>query len=206
MPTFALLGVVGGLVLLVALLASRADAHLPASVTNFYVYSSSTCPADKKSEPVNIVFTVYANSSRSPNHFQKHTGWISTAGNTRYFKGHDYSCSAQNWQRAGGSTSSHWHARGRTLHSVSSPDRTTLASAHLEVLKLCGHAVKSSPSGFDTGREEVYTKFGGPAGLADHKGATANWGNSRNFLQCDNAYAGSNGKVYSIKIPNAVHP
>jgi hypothetical protein len=50
--------------------------------------------------------------------------------------------------------------------------------------------------------------FGGPAGLADHPSAyiRINWGNSRNFLQCDNAFAGGNGKVYSIRIPNALHP
>jgi hypothetical protein len=204
--SWLLLGVVGGLGLLLALLGSPADAHLPGTVTNFYLYSSSTCPINKPTEPVNIVFTGYANSSRTVNHLRTHTGWTGSAGNTRYFKGHDYSCSGQNWQRAAGSSTYHWHARGRTLHSSSSTDATTFGSAHLEVVKACGHAVK--PSGFDSGRERVFTLFGGPAGLADHPSAyiRINWGNSRNFLQCDNAFAGGNGKVYSIRIPNALHP
>jgi hypothetical protein len=206
------LSIAGSLILLIAaVFGSRAEAHLPPTVTYFYVYSSSTC--SKQTEPLNVLFTTHANAARSVNHVQKHTGWIAPSGsgaNTRYLRGHDYSCLAQNWQRATGSDADHWHIRGRTLHKDYKADITTIASAHREVVRACGHAVKpasgGTPSGFDTGREQVYTKFGGLAGLADHTGpATLNWGNTKNFLQCDGAYAASNGKVYSIKIPSTVH-
>jgi hypothetical protein len=200
---------VGAVVAAAVLGATSADAHAPSSVTSFYVWANSTCTS--KAEPITIVFTGFANATRAANHVQKHTVWAVTSGNTRYLKGHftNPSCRLQNWQRSAGLAGDRWHMRGRTIHALSSTDVTTLASAHRESIKACGHVVKPAaggvPSGFDQGREKLYEKFGGAAGIVGHPPASVNWGNSTNFQQCDGSYAGANGKVYSIGVPNALH-
>jgi hypothetical protein len=195
-----------------AFFAGSAFSDAPSTTVSFYVYGKSNCTG--KTEPVTIVFRGYANAARSANHLQKHTGWASTSGNLRYIKGHD-GCAPQDWQRSTGKVTSHWHARGKTLHMNTTTDHWTLATAHHETVKPCpgtatGHVVFGDPdgaygSGFDRGRETVYNAFGGAAGIPGHTGSSTYWGNSVNFTQCDGSVAGSDGTVYWINIPNSMH-
>jgi len=171
------------------------------------VYTWSKCGSGgHRVDPINIVFYSWGNTAQTVEQIVHHAGWTNSSGSSQSFKSHG-SCGAMQAQRAsGGLVSSRYHIRLRqTPHTVQGLGTTTVGDAHHEDLVIpCGHAVDkngSNGSGFDQGRRTLRTEFSS----AGHAWSSVYWGNTQNFKQCDDDYAGSDGWVVFVKIHSNDH-
>ncbi|MGH3031016.1 MAG: hypothetical protein ACRDNE_09685 [Gaiellaceae bacterium] len=99
----------------------------------------------------------------------------------------------------------------KTYHRDTTWGYTTTGTPHHEDLTYCGHAVDKGgvnkggglQSGFDQGRSRIYNALYGKPG--HHFAGSVNWGNTQEFKQCDNDWAGSHGIVYWFRIHSSAH-
>lgn len=193
-------------------LPSAAAAHF-----NSGLYSHRADNCSSRSDPITIVFYGYATASRSNNHVRAHTGWGGGSGGGQYFASHGI-CGPGTYHAESG-TFSRYHIRMRKTYDADTTWRgtTTTSTPHHEdwigVIG-CYHAVDrggvSQPypynqgnSGFDQGRKRIFNALYGESG---HTFALSeNWGNTQEFKQCDDDWAGSNGTVFWFRIPNSSH-
>lgn len=166
------------------------------------------CPAGGKSiDPVGVVFHgSRGHAAGAAAAVQHHAGWSVSSGGSQGLNVHqgngNYACRGTDHQRASG-TLSRFHvrlwfvdaSRGKSVQkSVGTPH-------HEDWVWTCpGHAVDSNGptgSGFDWGRRKLSQEMfdGGHTGQQNEY-----WGNTANFKQCDNDYAGSSGT--GVLIPN----
>ena len=193
-----------------AVLASLLSAASAGAHSASYPYALRACPAsyDRQVDPVTVLFTNNAWALRSLNHVEYHTGWGNESGTTQRFQSHG-ECGEMHGQRASaGVSSSRWHVRARrTYHGDDVYGVTTLATPHHEdFVWYCGHAVDANGpdgSGFDQGRRRL-TNLMATSVFHDYAQARY-WGNDRDFRQCDGDWAGSNGYVRYINIPDWAH-
>jgi len=171
-------------------------------------YTHRSCPASvaNRTDPVNVVFTVWGTWGRAESQTETHAGWTSTSGSSQSFVDHG-GCFAMHTQRASG-LGSRFHVRVRGQHSDQTLGWVGAASAHHEDLVLfplpCGHAVDSNGpggSGFDQGRDELERRLA----AAGHASSRAWWGNTQSFKQCDGDYAGSDGWIAVISLHQVNH-
>lgn len=197
-------------VLAVLLIGSVASAATSLAHFQTNVYTFKSCASDaKRVDPVNLVFYSWANTDQTVEQIQAHAGWTNTGGSTQNFRSHGV-CGPMMAQRAsGGVTSSRYHIRIRqTYHTAEGIGTTSTGDAHHEDFALTcdipGHATDQNGdqgSGFDQGRRRLRQLFQG----AGHAWSSVFWGNTRNFKQCDDGYAGSDGRVVFIKIHSDDH-
>lgn len=190
--------------------AVGAVSALPAYAPAFPPYSSpythggSNC--GNASDPVTTMFK--GSKAKVPNalrSIEKHAGWTTETGSTQSLwvnAGTHMTCNAMGGQRASGLTT-RFHARvWRVPHSSGSSKKVMVAPHHEDFVVLggcfpAGHAVDSNGangSGFDRGRRNLRRKFKNHG----HHTSGGNWGNTRNFKQCDGDWAGSNGNSVVI--------
>lgn len=193
-------------------LPSAAAAHFNSGL---YSHRADNCAS--RSDPITVVFYGYATGSRSLNHIRFHTGWGGGSGGGQYFASHGI-CGAGT-QHAENGTFTRYHIRMRKTYDADTTWRgtTTVGTPHHEGYigyGGCFHAVDrggvSQPypynqgnSGFDQGRKRIFNALYGETGhtfmLAE------NWGNTQEFKQCDDDWAGSNGTVFWFRMPNSNH-
>jgi hypothetical protein len=105
--------------------------------------------------------------------------------------GSNYACHGHNDQRASNCLNcTRYHIR---LWNIPAPNSTqkTVGDAHYEERTCGSHAVDDNsppPSGFDWGRRLIRHAFA----HAGHFAKTVEWGNTRNFAQCNASYPDSN--------------
>lgn len=181
--------------------------------SGLYSHRSSDC--ESRSDPITIVFYKYGGADRANNHVRFHTGWGGGTGGGQHFASHG-NCSPGT-RHAESGTLTRFHIRMRaTYHGDATWGTTTTATPHHEDWVITcnygfgGHAVdkggvsqETQWSGFDQGRKRIFEALYGKNG---HTFAgSVNWGNTREFKQCDGDYAGSNGTVFWFRIPNSYH-
>ena len=167
--------------------------------------SGSDCVSSAWVDPVTMVFE--GDEAHAPNvarAFGRHLGWGNQSGSAQrlYVKESavpSYQCKGMDEQRANGcGTCTRTHARLWRIPASSGANKKVAATPHHEDwVWYCGHAVDangSNGSGFDKGRHAVARGFE----LNGHSRQNHNWGNTRNFKQCDGDWAGSNGVGVSI--------
>ena len=181
---------------------------------------------ERERDPVTVVFYGYAKASRALNHVQAHTGWsvrptprqsFETWGNCG--KTYGELASGRFWE-------DRFHVRVRKAsRRYGTWGTTALATPHHEdyiwwnpgfqspqdKIK-CIHAVDKGGvgpnggglySGFMRGRDELVNRM---TTSAHHRPVyMAYWQNTREFKQCDQDWAGSDGYVAWVKIPNSSH-
>jgi hypothetical protein len=218
----AVLGVIVGGALAWALLGGSAGrAHFQT-----YEYTLRGCPAayERQVDPINIVYTGYADAARTVNHIGHHTSWDRGGGGTQSFSSHGV-CGEMYAQKATGCgvfnlgtiACDRFHIRvKKTYHSDGTLGATTRGDAHHEdwvdsVWTDCwpgNHAVDSNGSngsGFDQGRRQMRMAFRDGYDAGNHWWFSRYWGNTRNFKQCDGDYAGSDGYTVYIRLHKALH-
>jgi hypothetical protein len=180
-------------------------------------YSKATCPRGA-SDPLGVQF--YGPRSGTPNTADQiafHVGWSATDGWFQSFQrlwfyfpqqGENY-CDVNDTERASqfGYKNSRFHIR--LWHIPGDPLGTLGTPHHEDWIASCGshgnHAVDENSSrlgsGFDRGRRALVGHFED----AGHKVVHKNWGNTRNFKQCDGEWAGSNGNGAVIRIGHTAH-
>lgn len=155
-------------------------------------------------DPVGVVFegdeARHQNVARA---FEVHLGWYDNSGEgqalyVKYVQG-GYLCVLLDHQRAnGGGPQGRHHIRLWHIPASTGPDKKVAGTPHHEDWVFpCGHAVDANGpngSGFDRGRQAVRDAFASVGHAVDHR----EWGNTRNFKQCDNEWAGSNGGGVNI--------
>jgi hypothetical protein len=215
----AVLGAVVGGVLAWALLGGSAGrAHFQT-----YPYTLKGCPASpaRQVDPINIVFTGYADGRTTVNHIGYHTSWDRRGGTTQYFSSH-HVCGEMYAQKATGCglfnlgtiACDRFHIRVKKTYHGSDLGVTTRGDAHHEDwLATCnygigGHAVDrngSNGSGFDQGRRQMRSAFQDGFDAGNHRWFSRYWDNRRNFKQCDGDYAASDGYTVFIRLHHALH-
>jgi hypothetical protein len=187
-----------------ALVLSTQARGLGLGFSGEYTFGGGGCPANNHSDPVNILFRgPWANAATSAAQTTWHTTWTNQSGSTQWLWVHtgnnNYDCRAMNYQRASGS-GTRYHVRYWWIPASGGDNKKTAASAHHEDFVFpCGHAVDSNGpngSGFDQGRWEVRSRFINGGHFVDSE----YWGNTANFQQCDDDWAGSNGNGVLISI------
>lgn len=185
------------------ILACTALAVAPAQAYAFpwfsgeYTIGGSNC-AENLKDPVNAVFKGNRGAAAAARNTVVHTGWSNTSGGTQSLwvvkdAGPVWTCQAMKYQRASGSWS-RFHVRYWRVPESSGDSKLSPATPHHEdfVVSCPGHAVDSNGptgSGFDWGRRELVDKFQNGGHTAEGKW----WGNTQNFKQCDDDWAGSDG-------------
>ncbi len=162
-------------------------------------------------DPINVVFAgSVAGLDNTVDQIETHADWHTSSGSAQNLtvrvSSSGYACRGQGAQRANNSlVESRFHTRLWLIpHTQGTNDKDTVGDAHHEDFEefRCfppSHAVDSNGStgsGFDWGRRELRDEFD----RAGHVTANHNWGNTRNFRQCDGDYAGSNGSGVNIHI------
>lgn len=147
---------------------------------------------------------------RAESQVQTHAGWSNTSGGTQYFSDHG-NCYSQHTQRASGcGACGRYHIRIRGQHEDASLGWTATGAAHHEDWVLTcnygagGHAVDANGpngSGFDQGRAQLSNAMS----IGGHSYYYSWWGNTQNFQQCDNDYAGSDGVTSFIQLHQTNH-
>lgn len=193
-------------------LPSAAAAHFNSGL---YSHRADNCAS--RSDPITVVFSGYATGSRSLNHLRFHTGWGGGSGGGQYFASHGI-CSPGTQHTESG-TFTRYHIRMRKTYDADTTWRgtTTVGTPHHEDwigYGGCFHAVDkggvSQPypynqgnSGFDQGRKRIFNALYGEPGHTFM--LSENWGNTQEFKQCDDDWAGSNGTVFWFRMPNSNH-
>jgi hypothetical protein len=170
-------------------------------------YTHRSCPASvsNRTDPVNVVFTMWGTWGRAERQIEAHAGWTSSVGSTQSFVDHG-ACSIMHTQRASG-LGSRFHVRVRGQHPDSTLGWAAAAGAHHEDLVVfppCGHAVDSNGpggSGFDQGRDELERRLV----AAGHASSRVWWGNTQSFKQCDGDYAASDGWTALVSLHQVNH-
>jgi hypothetical protein len=179
-----------------ALSPADASAHFEVSL-----YTQSSCFGDDV-DPVTNIYWDASTGARATNHVQYHTGWLNDQGSPQWFTSHER-CFEPFAQRAsGGVFASRFHTRLSPLLDTT-PWWYSAGAAHHEDFTYCGHAVDKTVngwSGFDEGRHAIYLAL-----LGEHEYDYVNYGNTRQFRQCDGDYAGSDGLVGWWRIPSWEH-
>jgi hypothetical protein len=231
----ALVLIVGLVVTLpVAVISSASHApnwpHFPEFSDPYTQRNDGNC-LNNPIDPINIVFEgQYASAGYVARHIQDHAEWFGTSGSTQNLNvktgGPNYDCRLQGYQRTDSGDFAQFHTRLWLIPAtVGTPGPLkTVGDAHHEDLLDCGHAVDengSSGSGFDQGRRELRQQFEGEG----HAAHNENWGNTRNFAQCDanhpgasdtcqdgpatgdfcDGWAGSNGNGVLIRVGHVPH-
>ena len=182
-------------------LVALATAGLAAGHFQVALYTQRSCFGTDV-DPITNVFWDAGSGRLAVDHVEHHTGWRNGDGSAQWFTSHER-CLQHHAQRASaGITSSRFHVRvSPTLDTA--PWAYSVGAAHHEDLTYCGHAVDATEngwSGFDMGRRAVYEAMRGT-----HEYDYVNYGNTRQFRQCDGDYAGSNGIVGWWRIPPWTH-
>jgi hypothetical protein len=203
--------VVGTLCLAVLAGAPALEAHFSSGL---YSHKRSDC--ESRTDPITVVFYGYADADRTNNHIKFHAGWGGGTGGGQHFASHGV-CGAGT-RHAESGTFTRYHIRMRkTYHGDATWATTTTGTPHHEDwVSTCnwglgGHAVDkggvsqsgSNWSGFDMGRKRIFQALYGKTG--HNFAGSVNWGNTREFKQCDGDKAGSNGTVFWFRIPNSYH-
>ena len=178
--------------------------------SSFYAISASDCTPNTAVDPVGIVFHgSQAHAEGAAKAVQHHAGWNVTGGGSQGLWVHqgnqNYQCRGTDHQRANG-TFSRFHIRLWFVDATFNNNvRKSVGTPHHEdfvtnTIPPCGHAVdQNGPtgSGFDWGRRKVSDEMwdGGHTGQQNQY-----WGNTANFKQCDDGYAGSNGVGVTIPV------
>jgi hypothetical protein len=165
---------------------SSAAAHFELSV-----YTQRSC-FGTDADPVTNVLWDSGSARLATDHVEHHTGWTNEQGSQQWFTSHARCHEAFAQRASGGPFSSRYHVRISPTLDLD-PWTYSAAAAHHEDFTYCGHAVDKTVngwSGFDAGRRAVYEALRG-----HHAYSYVNYGNSRQFKQCDGDYAGSNGIV-----------
>lgn len=163
--------------------------------------AGNSCNTTGWVDPVTIVFNGdQANAVNAKNSVEAHLGWYNDSGSgqdllVRVTSSGGFVCAQFDFQRASaGALSDRKHIRMWRIPSSADANKKVAGTPHVEDWVFgdgCfSHAVEpngSDGSGFDKGRRSVQN------GFADHGTSNANWGNTRNFRQCNGRYAGSNG-------------
>lgn len=182
--------------------------------TSYYSYKESSCAS--YSDAITMIFYGFATLDRSLNHVQSHASWEEPTfgGGNQYFLSHGV---CGNFEGERGSccvTTNRWHIRARrTEEDDPMLGMTTASTPHHEDVILQGtepdvcHAIDKGSaesginSGFDQGRDELIGKFGG----SNHSYYLMYKGNTQTIQQCDDDYAGSNGWVAFVYVPETSH-
>jgi hypothetical protein len=189
---------------------SMLNAHFNSGL---YSHKNSDCAS--RTDPITVVFYGDAWANRALNHVKFHTGWGGGDGGGQYFASHGI-CSAGD-KHAESGTFTRYHIRmGRTEDNDPDWGATTTATPHHEDwsnecnFPIGGHAVDKGgvdkgdglQSGFDQGRLRIYQSF-----TATHHtfAGSVYWGNTQEFKQCDDDWAGSHGHVHWWRIPDWTH-
>jgi hypothetical protein len=192
------------------------------NIISAYGYSLSSCPAayDKEIDPVGIVFYGSATGARTMNHIRYHTGWPIKPTLHQNFSSWGVCGKTYDEAASGRWYHSRYHVRVRkTARRTSLVGTTTLSTPHHEdylkgrsIHPFCTHPVDKGGvgpnggglmSGFTQGRDELFSRMVS----SSHHNNTAwvQWGNTREFRQCDGDYAGGDGWVVYVLVPNWSH-
>ncbi len=190
------LAVFVGAAVIACALAAPALAHFQLAL-----YTQRSCfGADV--DPVTNVFWDAGSGRLAIDHLEHHTGWRNGDGSGQWFTSHER-CLQHYAQRASaGVASSRFHVRVSPLLDTA-PWTYSAGAAHHEDFTYCGHAVDATQggwSGFDMGRRAVYEAM-----IGSHEYDYVNYGNTRQFRQCDGDDAGSNGLVGWWRLPGWAH-
>lgn len=170
-----------------------------------------TDPDDYRAiDPINIVFTQYADGPAMIRRLETVAGWYNSGGSEQWFTSHCSSGPKFDQRSDSGTANSRYHIRvKKTYHEDPDPALhiTGRGDAHHEDIvvdprceNLFGHAVdKNGPegSGFDMGREKLREIFE----LQGYEFWYSPQGNDRLMQQCDQDLASSDGWVVFIKLP-----
>ena len=180
-------------------LVSPAAAHFELSL-----YTKRSCSGSEV-DPVTNVYWGVGSAAIAANHLEHHLAWRDTSGSPQVFLSHG-ACFAAAEQRASGrSTSTRYHTRLSGLLDTTPWEYGAGSAHHEDWVWYCGHAVDKTVdgwSGFDMGRSAIYQAM---RGLAHHEYSYVNYGNTRQFRQCDGDDAGSNGLVGWWRMPDWSH-
>ncbi|MGH2988740.1 MAG: hypothetical protein ACRDMY_13610 [Gaiellaceae bacterium] len=181
-----------------------------------YSHKKSDCAS--RTDPITIVFYGFATADRVNNHVRHHTGWGGGTGGGQHFASHGVCGGGTRHAESGTFTRYHIRLR-KTYHDDATWWTTTTGTPHHEDWSTewgCnygfgGHAVDkggvsqegSNWSGFDMGRKHIFNALYQKSGHGF--AGSVNWGNTREFKQCDGDKAGSNGTVFWFHVPNSYH-
>jgi hypothetical protein len=150
-------------------------------------------------DPINVMFKgAAAGVPNTADSLQLHLFYYINGTGSRqklrvHVNGSNYDCNGQNNQRASGGSISRGDRYHIRLWNIPAPNSTqkTVGDAHFEKNLGCGHAVDDNsptPSGFDWGRRLIRHAFA----HSGHYTKTVEWGNTRNFAQCNAVHKDSN--------------
>lgn len=184
--------------------------------TGYYSHKNSDCAS--RIDPITVVFYEWGTADRSENHIRYHSGWGGGNGGGQHFASHGVCGGGTRHAESGCGFCTRYHIRMRkTYHADETLGVTTTGTPHHEdwvpscKAGLGGHAVDKGgvdkgeglQSGFDQGRSRIYSILYGKPGHPF--GGTTYWGNTQEFKQCDNDWAGSHGAVFWFEMPNYDH-
>lgn len=208
------------LALAMGLIGAQGAAAIGIGPSGFYSFGDAGCAQESRSDPVGVLFEgTQASALNAANQVDEHAGWshdteISSNQWLWVLVGEEkYNCRETNYERASEpdwKTANRFHVRLWYVPASDKEKRRTVGTPHHEdwvEWPACGpfpgnHAVDSNGSegsGFDQGRHELKAEFL----AAEHSVTSYNWGNTKNFQQCDGDYAGSDGYVITISLNHA---
>lgn len=211
MTSRLLAGFVLSITALALMLPSGSEAHFD---TGHYTHDDCPASDSDRIDPINFYFSEWGTLERVTDNIGFHIGWDNQSGSPQSFVDHG-NCSEMSAQRASDcGTCTRFHIRLHPIHWDDGLGWTTVGDAHHEDWVFdpecnpplgAGHAVDAngpSGSGFDQGRFELFFWFDGQPG---HSGLYVWWGNTQNFQQCDDDYAGSDGATIRMTVHQGSH-
>jgi hypothetical protein len=180
------------LLILASALVLTAPAH---AHFRSHQYSFGDPACSRIVDPIGAVFYGSGDVGSSRAHVQHHTGWGPVVVTSmQWFYSHG-ACRAENGENASGS----WYETRYHVRFRQTPDTdpglglTTEATPHYEVIRPCGHSVRS----YDAARRTLAEQMA----LGGHATWFEYWGNTAILMQCDGRAAWSNGYVRFIQVP-----